>query len=272
MSMHDAAMRSAGEQLAALERVDERDWHADFQPAWSALGGIHGGTVVAVMLNVAAQVGARRPAIASAHLHAPVVAGPVQLTAETVHTGGSAASVIVSARQEKLCATALVLLEGASEHTPAVGMPLLSEGVPSIGPEQTGPLRLPVEALPPFSERIEIRPSGDTRPLGGGERAVLRAWIRPREPIADEVARAAVLLDALAPSLFATWREPRAVPTIELTAHLAPAAPLTEWSAISQRTVWWNERYCVDEAELCNEDGTLIAQARQRRRVLRAHR
>jgi len=97
---------------------------------------------------------------------------------------------------------------------------------------------------------------------------VLRAWIRPRRPISDPVTRAAVLLDALPPSLFAIWREPVPIPTIELTMHFAPAAPQTPWSAISQRTVWWNDLYCVDEADLRNEDGTLIAQARQRRRIV----
>ena len=115
---------------------------------------------------------------------------------------------------------------------------------------------------------MEIRPTGDSRPLAGGEQAALRAWIRPRRPIANPLTRAAVLLDGLAPSLFAIWREAVPVPTIELTMHLAPSAPVSTWSAISQRTVWWNETYCVDEAELRNQDGSLIAQVRQRRRIM----
>jgi acyl-CoA thioesterase len=272
MNAHVATVAGSGEQLAALERVGDRDWLADFPSSWSAFGGIHGGAVIAVMLDVAAQAGARRPATVSAHLHAAVAAGPVRLAAEIVRSGGSATSVTVSAHQQRLCATALVLLEGGSEDSRAVGMPLLSEGLPRTAPEETAPLRLAPEARPPVSERIEIRPSGDTRPLAGGEQAVLRAWIRPREPIGDEVARAVILLDALAPSLFAIWRAPLPVPTIELSAHFAPAAPPTPWSAISQRTVWWNDGYCVDEADLRNEDGALIAQARQRRRILRSPR
>jgi hypothetical protein len=32
--------------------------------------------------------------------------------------------------------------------------------------------------------------------------------------------------------------------------------------------VWFNDTYCVDEADLRNEDGTLIAQARRRRRIV----
>jgi len=164
------------------------------------------------------------------------------------------------------------LLEGEGDSSSPIGLPLLNEGTPTVAPENTPPLSLPPGAALPFDDHVEIRPSGNSRPLAGGAQAVLRAWIRPRTPIGDDAVRAAVLLDALAPSLFAVWREPLPVPTIELTAHFAPAAPATSWAAIVQRTVWRNDSYCVDDADLRNEDGILIAQARQRRRILDAPR
>jgi acyl-CoA thioesterase len=140
--------------------------------------------------------------------------------------------------------------------------------MPTTAPTETAPLSPPPGIRLPVIEQVEIRPTGDGRPLAGGDRAALRAWVRPRRAIANPMTRAAILLDALAPSLFAIWLEAVPVPTIELTMHLAPAAPVSSWSAISQRTVWSNEAYCVDEAELRNEDGSLIAQARQRRRIV----
>jgi acyl-CoA thioesterase len=263
---------AATPEFAGLRRVEDRRWLADFPADWTAFRGIQGGAVIAVMLRVAAQAGGRRPATVSAHLHAPVAPGHLALEAEVLRSGGSAASVSVRARQGCVCATALVLLEGEGDSSPPIGLPLLNEGTPTVAPENTAPLSLPPGAVPPFGDHVEIRPSGDSRPLAGGAQAVLRAWIRPRMPMGDDVVRAAVLLDALAPSLFAVWREPLPVPTIELTAHFAPAAPATSWAAIVQRTVWRNDSYCVDDADLRNEDGILIGQARQRRRILDAPR
>jgi acyl-CoA thioesterase len=253
---------------ARLERISPSTWLAHFEPDWVALEGIHGGLVVAVMLQAAAQAAGRRPATISAHLHAPLRAGRSELQADVIRTGRSAASVSVQARQTKLCATALVILDGTGDQSPLSDPPLLSEQMPPTPPQDTAPLNPPPGIRLPFGEHVEIRPTGDTRPLAGGDQAVLRAWIRPRLPISDPATRAVILLDALAPSLFATWREPLPVPTIELTIHLAPEAPETPWSAISQRTVWFNDAYCVDEADLRNEHGTLIAQARQRRRIV----
>lgn len=268
VAVEGARVDRAGRAIDGLDRIGPSTWVASFQPDWIALGGIHGGLVVAVLLEAAVQAQGTRPAAIAAHLHAPVAAGGAEVQAEVIRAGRSAASVSVRARQDQLCASALVLLEGSTDAPPPSSPPLLSESMPITAPQETAPLSAPPGIRLPFLEQVEIRPTGDSRPLAGGEQAALRAWIRPRRPIANPVTRAAVLLDALAPSLFAILRDAVPVPTIELTMHLAPSAPMSAWSAISQRTVWWNEAYCVDEADLRNEDGSLIAQVRQRRRIM----
>jgi acyl-CoA thioesterase len=214
------------------------------------------------------RAGERPPAAVTAHLHAPVAAGAAELETEVVRAGRSAASVRAAVHQETLRASALVLLDGDPDSAPANRLPLLGDPIPATPPEEAEPVSPRADMSLPVADQVEIRPTGETRPLAGGDSPVLRAWIRPRRPIADPAARAAILLDALAPSLFAVRTEPIAIPTIELSMHLAPPRPLTPWSAISQRTVWSNGTFCVDEADLRNEDGTLIAQARQRRRIL----
>jgi acyl-CoA thioesterase len=259
---------SDGLDVLALARAGANTWSARLQPGWMALGGIHGGLVVAALLRAAAEAAGRRPATITAHLHAPVAAGVVELQAEVLRAGRSAASVSVLARQAKLCASALVLLDGAEARSCGADLQSLGEPMPASAPEQTPPLQLPGGGVP-FGAHVEIRPTGESRPLAAGAEPVLRAWIRPRRAIEDPVTRAAILLDALAPSLWAVWRAPLPVPTIELSLHFAPPALATAWSAIAQRTVWANDAYCVDEAELRNEDGALIAQARQRRKLLK---
>jgi acyl-CoA thioesterase len=261
--------------VTQLEPTGPNAWRAGFQPGWTAFGGIHGGLVVAVMLRAAELAGARRSATISVHFHSPVTAGEAELHAKVTRSGRSSASVNVVLSQAKACATALVLLEGAAERASSAGSPLersvaLGEPMPVTTPLDTPLLVSPPGMQLPFGEHVEIRPTGDTRPLAGGKHPVLRAWIRLRgdSQIVNPAARAAVLLDALAPSLFAVQREPIPIPTIELTIHLAPDAPVTPWSAIAQSTSWWSESYCVDDALLRNEEGALIAQARQRRRIL----
>ncbi len=254
---------------AALEPLGPSTWVTGYEPSWVAFGGILGGLVVASLARAAEQAAGRRAATVAVHFHSPVTPGSAELQADVIREGRSAASVSVTARQEKLRASALVLLEGEGDQAPPGGLPLLADPMPASAPEQSAPLeRAPGGVELPFFEHVEIRPTGDSFPLAGGPDAVLRAWIRPRRAIDDPVTRAAVLLDALAPSLFAIWHEPVLIPTIELTMHLAPAGPVSEWSAISQRTVWFNDAYCVNEADLRNDDGSLIAQARQRRKLL----
>ena len=74
----------------------------------------------------------------------------------------------------------------------------------------------------PFAPHVDIRPLGDQRLLSGGSLPELRAWIRLTEPHPYSPALAAVLLDALFPSLYAVQSEPVPVPTAEITAHVAP--------------------------------------------------
>jgi acyl-CoA thioesterase len=82
------------------------------------------------------------------------------------------------------------------------------------------------------------------------------------------VAVAAVLLDALAPSLCAVLTAPLAIPTVEFTVHFTPAQPLGEWFLVRQWTTWSTSAFCIDEAELCTPDGRVVGRSRQLRRVL----
>ncbi|MDA8074686.1 MAG: thioesterase family protein [Actinomycetota bacterium] len=117
-------------------------------------------------------------------------------------------------------------------------------------------------------EGIEIRPVGPG-PCSGAEEPELTAWVRLRVPQRYDAAVGAILLDAIAPSLYAIMDAPVPIPTIELSAHFVPDAPGTAWTLLSERTVWATERLCVDEAHLWSSEGALLAQARQLRRIRR---
>ncbi|MEE2034158.1 acyl-CoA thioesterase [Rhodococcus chondri] len=231
-----------------------------FDHTWRAFDGIHGGLVLASMLRSAAVETGAVPIAATAHFYSPVRPGRVR---PIVRSAGRPSAVQVSIGD---AATALVRLSrtvGEAEYTPRIEV--------DTDPNQLDPLDIPVDFVP-FSQHLDIRPINAARPFAGGSDPEFDVWIRLRPALEiTGVERAAILLDALPPGLFATRTTPVPIPTVELTTHFAPGAHTSHgpWHRLRHRTVWATSDRCVDEAELFTADGQLAAQARQSRRVLR---
>jgi hypothetical protein len=139
-------------------------------------------------------------------------------------------------------------------------------------------VQLPVE-LALMAQQLDIRPTGTTRPLAGGDTPELSAWVRLRPDAADPVTDQAVgcksrldlagmLLDVLPPALYATRTSAVPIPTIELSAHFPPVASRGEWFHVRQWTSWATEALCVDSSEVWDAAGRLVGEARQLRRIL----
>ncbi|QKT13076.1 acyl-CoA thioesterase [Rhodococcus sp. W8901] len=233
-----------------------------FDDTWRAFDGIHGGMVLAAMLRAASVETGAVPAAATAHFYAPVRPGPIDMT---VQRGPAGRSPGVQVRAGT-AATALVRLSrgaaAAARHAPSI------ETV--VDPDSLAGLDIPIDFVP-FSQHLDIRPINAARPFAGGPDPKFDVWIRLRPGLEfTGVERAAILLDALPPGLFAIRTAPAPIPTVELTAHFAPAAGSATgpWHRLRHRTVWWTSDECVDETELFTTDGELAAQARQLRRIL----
>jgi acyl-CoA thioesterase len=117
---------------------------------------------------------------------------------------------------------------------------------------------------------LEIRPASDARPLGGGQRAALLAWIRfaDRRPL--DARTLVVIADALPPALFALWTVPRPVPTAELTVHFTDALdgrPAQDWALVRIRTEHAGSGWAIENSAIWATDGRLLALARQARTV-----
>lgn len=259
---------------ALLPAVDGRAgaWSTHFAPSSSSWAGVHGGVVVGTLLQVASSAVERPVTSITAHLHAAVEQGPGQLALHIDHAGRTVSSARVSLVQERLRATATALLTRDSGTAPRTVTGHVS-GARSgdAAPEELDRLEA-FDSVMPFARHLDIRPLGEARPLAGGDDPTLRAWIRPTDALPYSQPLAVVLLDALAPSLYAVLHEPVAIPTVEFTAHLAPHSEVDEhgWYHLEQRTVWATDTVCVDQAELHAPDGQLLAQARQVRRVFPA--
>ncbi|MCU1615033.1 MAG: TesB-like acyl-CoA thioesterase 1 [Frankiales bacterium] len=246
-------------------------WSADFLPGARAWAGIHGGAVVGTMLQAAELATGATAVAVTAHLHAPVRPGTTRLDIAIQRAGRAVISAQTTLHQEDRRATAQVLL--SPDAAGAEDLRTWPRTLPPAAELRQDPVVIPRLDLPtdvmPFAKHVDIRPLGDHLPLAGGSLPELRAWIRLTEPHPYSPALAALLLDALFPSLYAVQTEPVPIPTAEITAHFAPTEAAPDWFYIQQRTVWATPGLCLDDAELWTAEGRLLAQARQLRRILR---
>ncbi|MGY1619458.1 thioesterase family protein [Geodermatophilus sp. SYSU D00691] len=234
-------------------------------PSWRSFVGIQGGVVVGHLLAAAARSSGRAPRAVAAHLLRSVAAdADVDVSAVPDRTG-TTGSVRAELRQGGALAAVGQVLTLDRPPSPVVEVP--PGPLPAV--EDGEPFRLPRE-LVPIADHTEIRALGTSRPLAGGPEPRLHAWVRIHgEP--DPLVRLGVLMDALPPSLFAVWTAPVPVPTVELTAHLTGALPdADEWVRVDQRTTWHDADVAVDDAELRDVAGRLVARVRQTRRLIGA--
>jgi acyl-CoA thioesterase len=123
----------------------------------------------------------------------------------------------------------------------------------------------------PFVQHVDIRMAGEARPLGGGTEPVLTAWVRLKEPASSSAETALVLLDSMPPALYAATTEPVVAPTADFAVHFADelaTADLIDWTLIRTQVEQASSGWMVDSIRLWRPDGTLLATARQTRRVL----
>jgi acyl-CoA thioesterase len=251
--------------LPALEVVDG-GLVVTFPESGRSWVGMHGGLVVGALADAAAQATGRVPVAVTAHLHGAVEPGSATIRVDTSAVGRMVTSASVVLDQERRPATASVLLappEGQATYWPSGRRDLSALPSPYDVERLQG-----MEDVVPFARHLDIRPVGEARPFGGGDSPVLTAWIRLLTATPDHPSTPIVLLDALAPSLYAVLTRPVAIPTVEYTVHLSPGRPRSEWLLVEQRTTWSTDSFCIDEADLYTPDGRLVAQSRQLRRIL----
>lgn len=237
---------------------------------WSGFGGAHGGLMVAA-LSRAMQEAADRPLRAvHAELLGGVRPGELAVEASIDRAGRSVTYASASGVQDaalRLRATA-VLGDGASgplgQRLSAADALLHPLSVPP--PEELEDWRIEGPALP----TVQFRPATENRPTAG-DRPEFHVWVAiAGDPAPLDPWRLLTLCDAPAPGLFGLVREPFAIPTVELTAQLLPAAhePAGRWALARMRTIAAADGWSIDDCELWDEAGRPLLISRQTRRVL----
>lgn len=244
--------------------------------SWWSEAGAHGGYLAAAALTAMrarlgshADPGTRRPVRAlTTRFLTPVDDRPLDLTADVERAGRGASAASVSGEQDG----AVVVLGSAIFGSSRPGEPR-HDGVPAPTVPAAGDcaeLTLPVR-LAAYARHLEIRPATPARPLGGGDRAELVAWMRFTDGRPLDAEAVVVLTDAMPPALFALWTEPRPVPTAELTVHFGDAldeGPADDWALVRIRGEHAGSGWAVDDSVVWAADGRLLAMARQARRIL----
>ncbi|MFE7722874.1 thioesterase family protein [Nocardia rhizosphaerihabitans] len=254
----------------ALTATGSGRWHADVDDSWRGWTGPHGGTLAGLLIETAQRASARDYPVRAADVRflGRPATGSFTLSA-TEHTVGRSTTILdVLAEQDGTpVATATVTL-GA---TAATGIGTHSaRPAPAVAPPQDCALfQLPPEIVP-VGAHFVIRPAAGPLPLSGADEALMCAWIALDPALTIDAPSLAVLADALPPGLFPLLTAPVAVPTVTLSLQLHTdlaglgAAPVLVRTANVSTGHGWS----VDDTDIWDRDGVLLATARQTRRVL----
>lgn len=251
---------------SAIERaLTLTDGTATLTSDWYSWAGLQGGLLAALCLRagVSSLHEDLLPRSLTAQFLEPAVEGGLELATSSVREGRSSAVVEVVAGS----AARAVLVAGRSRGASSLSAVTAPE-VP--GPDDCPSLDLPVD-LVPFSQHLRFRAATPARPLVGGNTAELVAWVRLLEDATLDAAALCVLVDAMPPALYGAMAQPVPIPTADLmvtfTGECAPSARASSWSLVRICTRHAAAGWCVDESDVWDTQGRLLASARQTRRV-----
>ena len=231
--------------------------------SWWSYAGPHGGFLASRLL-AAAQDLTDAPA-RSLHVQFAAVAeeGPADVEAHVVREGRSANFVTATlSTGDRLVARGAIVLGG-----PRQGPDVAAKKPPPVEPPEDLPELAPPVDFVPFSQHLEYRPSGANGGLASGQ-AQIFGWIRFRDDRPLDEQATTVLLDAPPPALYGALDVPVPIPTADLYVQYAATSSDDPWALVRIRTTQAGDGWCVDDSEVWDRSGRLLATARQTRLVL----
>jgi acyl-CoA thioesterase len=254
----------------ALTAADSGRWQATVDDSWRGWTGPHGGTLAGLLIDVAQRASSREHPVRAADIRflGRPATGEFTLHATEHLVGRSTTILDVVAEQHGAPVAAATVTLGAPGAT---AIPAHSgRPAPAVAPAQDCPLfQLPPEIVP-VGGHFVIRPAAGPLPLSGADDAMMCAWIALDPALPLDAPSLAILADALPPGLFPLLTAPVAVPTVTLSvqlhadlSHLGDAPVLVRAANVSSDHGW-----SVDDTDIWDSDGVLLATARQTRRVL----
>lgn len=114
----------------------------------------------------------------------------------------------------------------------------------------------------PITSRLEVRIDPALTEPGKVDRAEVAGWVRFADQRSPDSAALVLFADAFPPSVFSLFGRVGWVPTVEFTVHVR-RRPVTGWIAARFRTQDLANGMLIEDGELWDESGALVAQSRQ---------
>lgn len=254
----------------ALKPGSNGSYVGEIFPGWDVLGNANGGYLMSI-LGRAALLESGRPDIVSlsAHFLAPGRPGPITATTASLKDGKRFATTRVD-----LSGPDRPLLSG----TVITGDLTMGEGPELIGrqmPDMPAPLDCPLTEPdpsglfpPPFMSKIEQRLHPDD--FGGATKAPrIRGWFRLLDGEPIDTPAAVLASDFLPPTVFNTDLPVGWVPTVQMTVHFR-RRPVSDWLLVDTVTNFVQNGTFEIDADIYDDSGELVAQARQLLLIARA--
>ncbi|GAB3668149.1 thioesterase family protein [Nocardioides korecus] len=245
-----------------VDAMQVSDGTATLDRSWWSWAGPHGGFVAGLCVRASLPLlgEGRVPRSLHAVFLEPAAEGELALDAAVVREGGSSIVVSVTAG-DAVRATVVAGRPRGDAVVPAEPLP----DVP--GPEECDETPLPADVVP-FSQHLRFRFATAARPFASGPEAQLVAWARLVDDVPLDHAALVMLVDAMPPAAYAVAATPVAVPTVDLTVSFTDAPPASGWVLLRITTRSAAGGWCLDDSEVWDADGRLLARGRQTRRVL----
>jgi acyl-CoA thioesterase len=233
-------------------------------PGWSSLVGIHGGYMCAIAARCAKDLAPGRTVrtMTASFLHAARV-GPATLSVQEVRRGRSITTMVADLVQDgrALTTSRLTLL---TERTGVEWSSTVPSGFPGL--DQCVPLDPPAHIA--HLDQAEALVDPDFLPFSGGDRALIRGYLRPREARPVDSAWLAMASDWFPPPAFVRLDPPTGGVSIDLTTHIhQPHLVLgeDEWLVGSFEVRDSSGGLAVEHGWIAQTDGTPVAESLQTR-------
>lgn len=251
----------------AIEEIAPGRWTTNLSPAWNIGDNPNGGYAAAAALQAMVRVAGRPdPVSVTTHYLRPGLAEqPGEIRTELIKRGRRAVNMSASLHQDgKERLRTLAAFADLGETTAeGEGPELTMPPVPLPPPEHCRTRNNLSQGIElPITSRLEVRIDPALAEPGAAGRAEIAGWVRFADGRPADSAALVLFADAFPPSLYSLLGRVGWVPTLELTVHVR-RRPAPGWIAARFRTSDLANGMMVEDGELWDETGALVARSRQ---------
>ncbi len=251
----------------AVRQVASDRWSSLLSAGWNIGNNPNGGYLAAVALRaLSLSVGRPDPVSVTIHYLRPGLGGePAVISTEPMRAGrqtatGTASLVQDGSERLRMVAAFADLAARAGD----AAAPQLTIPAPELPPPDACRLRstLAQGVELPLASRLDIRIDPALAEPGAANRAEVAGWVRFADGRPPDTAALVLFADAFPPSVFGLLGPVGWVPTLELTVHVR-RPPVSGWIAARFRTQDLTDGLLIEDGELWDEAGNLVARSRQ---------